>query len=202
MTYNFFSTTHKSYTELLTKDDATFEREISMIDDSKLNDKVIYDCGETFLHLSVRKNNYYACKQLLERNARTDIKDIYGKTAFDYACEINNKDIIKLFVDNVKSTTTSESRKRLREWENSYYELSNKYNNVIIEKDSLSKRTKFVENNNVHLKMENATLRRSARIAEKNKKDLETELTKTKEERDDYKTRYETLRKTAFEKNK
>ncbi len=62
----------------------------------KINDVVSLD-GTTALIQAVIGDSYGTCKLLIENGAKQDIVDSNGKTAYDYALENGNQDIIKLF---------------------------------------------------------------------------------------------------------
>ena len=53
--------------------------------------------GMTILHFAVKKNSVNVCKYLLEQGANQNILDADGKTAYNYALENGNEDMIALF---------------------------------------------------------------------------------------------------------
>lgn len=55
------------------------------------------ESGMTILHFAVKKNSVNVCKYLLEQGANQNILDTEGKTAYDYALENGNEDMIALF---------------------------------------------------------------------------------------------------------
>lgn len=193
----FFDPIEDAVNCLLTGE-GSFERKVRLVDSSLLNQKVDqhFKTGDTLLHLATKKQNYEACKSLLEKGANMSIKDVYGKTALDYALESGDKKLIALFLEMqsvYKEEDVLKSRKRVRELEVCYTEVKQNYEVVRTDRDRLAKKCKVLESDNNELKTTNTNLRRSSRLAEKREKEV-------KVERDNYKKRYETLKTTAFKK--
>ena len=59
--------------------------------------RIVANDGSTSLIQAVHGNSYDTCKLLIEYGADKSIVDNTGKTAYDYALENGNQDIIKLF---------------------------------------------------------------------------------------------------------
>ena len=58
--------------------------------------------GKTALHRAAENNAYDMALFLVEKGIDTSIKDANGQTAYDYAVQSNNKDIIALLEKYVK----------------------------------------------------------------------------------------------------
>ena len=52
--------------------------------------------GKTVLMVSVERENLYLTEYLINIGCNASAKDIYGKTALDYALELGNEDLISI----------------------------------------------------------------------------------------------------------
>ena len=65
-----------------------------LLDDKSVNIKT--KLGETLLIKAVKRENIYLIEYLLVAGSEINSKDIYGKSAIDYAIELGNENIISL----------------------------------------------------------------------------------------------------------
>ena len=66
--------------------------------------RIVADDGSTSLIQAVHGDSYDTCKLLIEYGADVSIVDKNGKTAYDYAVESGNQQIIELFSEDTNSS--------------------------------------------------------------------------------------------------
>ena len=61
--------------------------------------------GETLLIKAVKSENIYLVEYLLTAGSEIYSKDIYGKSAMDYAIELGNESIVSILKENTEKWT-------------------------------------------------------------------------------------------------